>query len=115
MKDSFQISNFKLKTFINGFNFPSPSWENLPEGFPNLDKDGLTVQEGHLLDAIRLAYFANEGGWKVSLKRNSKIGLIGLICLIGLVGLISLISPNKSVNAATGQIESIIQSTMSAI
>lgn len=42
-----------LKSFVNNFNFPEPSWENLPTDFPYCDLNGLTVQEKHLYDAIK--------------------------------------------------------------
>lgn len=34
-----------LKQFIKNFNFSNPSWENLPEGFPKCDLEGLQSNE----------------------------------------------------------------------
>lgn len=108
------------KIFIKKFDFTNPDWSDLPETFPNLPKTGLTRQEEHLLDAIKLAHFANEGGWKASTGKAGRIGLISLIGLIVFIGLISLISSpegelTRTVQAAGVQADEIIQSTMSAI
>lgn len=40
-----------IKHYIKQFNFESPDWFDVPEDFPNLSKEGLTKEEGHLLDA----------------------------------------------------------------
>ncbi len=104
----------KVKIFIKNFYFPNPSWEDLPVGFPNLPKVGLTHEEGLLLDAIKLAY-VNEVGRKTLIRH------ISLICLISLIGLLSLIFLSgqdkftKPVSAATVKVDEVIQSTMSAI
>ena len=103
-----------LRAFIREFNFAEPSWENTPEEFPNCDTSGLSVSDRYLFDAIKIAYFVNEGGWKKSAVRT------GLICLIGLIGLISLISSNaeplaRTVSAASVKADEVIQSTVSAI
>ncbi len=45
-----------IKQFIKGYNFTNPSWDNLPNGFPNVSKVGLTKEEVHLLDAIKIAW-----------------------------------------------------------
>ena len=113
-KQTLNNSYMSYKSYINNFNFPDPDWEKLPDGFFSLSKKGLTKEEGHLFDAIKLAYFANEGGWKKSAAR------IGLICLIGLIALISLISTDteplaRTVSAATLRVDEVIQSTVSAI
>lgn len=111
---------YNIRKFISEFNFANPSWENLPPGFPVISKKGLTKEEGYLLDAIKFAYFTFEGGWRNSLKKSAKIGLISLIGIISLIGFITLIKPNserltKTVNAATIKIDEAIQSTMSAV
>lgn len=50
----YQILNTKeLKEFVNDFNFPDPSWDNLPVGFPYCDTNGLSLQEKHLFNAIK--------------------------------------------------------------
>lgn len=48
--------NNNLRQFIRSFNFPNPSWDNLPVGFPNISEEGLSKEEAHLLDAIKLAW-----------------------------------------------------------
>src|SRR3989344_6340637 len=102
-----------LRAFIREFNFAEPSWENTPEEFPNCDTSGLSVSDRYLFDAIKIAYFVNEGGWKKSAVRT------GLICLIGLIALISLMSKGDNlatpVNAATTKVNQVIESTMSAV
>ena len=45
-----------IKHFIKSYDFTSPSWDNLPSGFPNISEEGLTKEETHLLDAIKLAW-----------------------------------------------------------
>jgi hypothetical protein len=45
-----------LKHFIKSYDFTNPSWDNLPSGFPNVGEDGLTKEEIHLLDAIKMAW-----------------------------------------------------------
>ena len=43
-----------LKTFINNYDFTNPTWENLPVGFPNVSEKGLSKEETHLLEAIKM-------------------------------------------------------------
>jgi len=110
------------KRFIRNFYFPSPSWENLPVGFPNLSRDGLTYEETLLLDAIKLAY-VNEVGRKTFTSKAGQALLIGLIILTAVGGqalLIRLISSpkgefTKTVSAATLKVGEIVESTRSAI
>lgn len=45
-----------IKEFIKDYDFTNPTWENLPSGFPNLDQEGLTKEEVHLLEAIKMAW-----------------------------------------------------------
>ena len=114
---------YSVKRFIADFYFPNPDWEKLPLGFPDIPKTGLTREEGYLLDGIKLAYFATAGGWKKGLTV-PKHGQALLIVLIGLISLISFISIitqpggnefTRTVNAATVQMDDLVQSTMSAI
>lgn len=112
-------TTYQIKKFVNEFNFPDPDWDNLPIGFPRVPEENLTREECHLLDAIKLAYFA-EKGWKQSATRSARIGLICLIGLISLMGLIRLASHGQGsftqpVQAATLKVNEAIESTMSAI
>ncbi|MBN1168249.1 hypothetical protein JXA63_00005 [Candidatus Woesebacteria bacterium] len=59
----------ELKAFINSFNYPDPSWENLPNGFPNCDTRGLTPQEEGLFSGIQLIWYANHGGRQALYRR----------------------------------------------
>ncbi|OGM24057.1 hypothetical protein A2715_02670 [Candidatus Woesebacteria bacterium RIFCSPHIGHO2_01_FULL_39_32] len=108
------------KKFIRNFNFSNPNWENLPNGFPNLGKQGLTRQEGCLLDAIKLAWMTGELEGRKSLLLNTTrvFLLVSAIVVIGTLGLQLLRSPENTfttVNAATIKVDDVIQSTMSAI
>ncbi|KKQ84310.1 MAG: hypothetical protein UW51_C0009G0002 [Candidatus Amesbacteria bacterium GW2011_GWA1_44_24] len=113
--------SYKLSRFIANFNFANPDWDNLPNGFFYCKKDGLTKQEGHLLDAIVLAWYATQPeGRKFLSKKFTQTSSLLLISLISLIGLIRLISQNhsdfaKPVQAATTTVNQVIQSTMSAI
>lgn len=55
-----QITNNKyqteIKRFIRNHNFTNPDWTDLPGGFPNINEEGLSKEEAHLLDAIKLAW-----------------------------------------------------------
>ena len=53
------MNNKQTKDFINEFNFERPNWSVVPSGFSNVNKQGLTKEEGHLLEAIEMA-------WRVS-------------------------------------------------
>jgi len=114
----YQILNTsELKKFVREFNFPDPNWDSLPPNFPNIPMDDLSVEEKHLFEAIKLAWFANEGG-KILFFRKLKVILLVFISFIGLIGLIFSWSQEmitKPVQAATTQIDNVIQSTMSAI
>jgi hypothetical protein len=94
-----------IKSFILNFDFENPCWEKLPIGFPHLSKQGLTIEEGHLLDAIYLAWVNTEGRGHFY-KRSVKL----LLIVIATVFIISyggnLLKANggeyaKRVNAAT--------------
>lgn len=110
------------KQLITEFNFPNPDWNNLPSGFPRLDKAGLTRQEGHLLDGIKLAWIASEGRdvFYKSLARRTVVGIVILILAI-LVGKNLITATDKSlthtVSAKTvsQKVEEVIEATMSAV
>jgi hypothetical protein len=55
-----QKHNSKVKSFVRGFDFEKPEWGNTPEGFPIVDRKGLTKEEGHLLEAIEMAWFVSQ-------------------------------------------------------
>ncbi len=118
----YKIQNTKeLKQFVSEFNFPDPSWENLPSGFPEVSKKGLNREQSHLLDAIILAWTATNPTGKSQLFAQVRLGFISLFFLIGFISLITLIvmSPQemiiKPANAAGIKIDQAIESTMSAI
>ena len=48
--------NYKLKKFINNFNFENPRLDNLPEGFPYIDTSGLSRHEMGVLSAIKMVW-----------------------------------------------------------
>ena len=113
--------SYKTKIFIKNFNFPNPSWDNLPVGFPNLPKDGLTIQEGHLLDAIKLAWInSGSGGRKYYFLKTTRSALFVLSVLaVGTLIFNVLKNPENSytmnVYAAREIVSGVVQSTMSAI
>jgi hypothetical protein len=49
-------TNSTVKFFIEKFDFPNPSWKNLPIGFPSCDISALTPEEKHLYGAIIFAW-----------------------------------------------------------
>jgi hypothetical protein len=123
----------RTKQFIAEFNFPNPDWNNLPLGFPNINKSDLNKEERHLLDAIILAWIATQGRGKMyALKKSIKASFVS-IAIIGLLvlGKNYIQSPEwkftKQVSAATAsatlknvgtkayEINSMLESTMSAI
>ena len=55
------------KQFIQDFDFANPNFGDVPEGFPWLSKDGLTKQEGHLLDAITIAWILQQPSLPLSI------------------------------------------------
>jgi len=110
-----------LRKFITDFNFPNPDWTSLPEGFPNLDKSGLTKEESHLLDGIKLAWVVSEGR-ETLYKTTAKRAFVGIaIVVLVLLGGNFLTNPEKSltksVSAKTvGQsLEEFVEATMSAV
>jgi hypothetical protein len=76
----------KLKKFINTFNYPEPSWDKLPTGFPNCDTKGLTPYEQGLFSGITLIWYANHGGRPALYKRFAKsLALIFAMVASGLM------------------------------
>ncbi len=117
-----KIKTSELKKFIWEFNFPNPNWSNLPKGFPYIVKEGLTREEGHLLDAIVLAWSTSTKAGRKWLFFNSVKPTLSIMILIStLIGTLNLLSADSSrltkpVQATTYRIvDEIIQSTMSAI
>jgi uncharacterized membrane protein len=121
---------FKLKKFIKEFNFPDPNWSSLPEGFPYLNKKGLTTEEGHLLDAVELAWLTTGTGRSILYKKIARVSLATIaVIIIGIFAKTVLKNPEskylKSAKAATisatlkhngvNIIEDVVESTMSAI
>ena len=43
----------KLRQFIKEFDFNKPNWGNLPEGFPECDLEGLSLEEVAKFNAIK--------------------------------------------------------------
>lgn len=112
---------YTTKQFISEFNFAEPDWGSLPPNLPKIPKDGLTREESHLLDAIKLAYFATAGGWKKSAQKGARMGFAFIIGLISLIGSAILVTRSageqfaQPVQAATHTVNQVIESTMSAI
>ena len=101
------MSYTTYKSYIKNFDFANPEWDKLPRGFPNLEKIELTREEGHLLDAIKLAWLTTTStGRRYLCRKVTRTGTFLIICLISLMGLIRLITlPSekrliKPVNAA---------------
>lgn len=51
--------NKLLKQFIREFNFERPDWGEMSEGFPGVDRRGLSKEEKHLLEAIEMAWLTS--------------------------------------------------------
>ena len=120
-KQSLAAEGGKISQFIAKFNFPEPRWDNLPVGFPNLSKEGLTIQEGHLLDAIKLAWInSNNLGRKYYLQKTVQNALLVIsILVIGTLTIRVLKNLKNSytmnVYAAREIVSGVVQSTMSAV
>lgn len=75
-----------LKRFINTFNYPDPSWDKLPNDFPNCDTSGLTAHEEGLFSGISLIWYANYGGRPDLYKRFAKsMTLLMIIAVSGMI------------------------------
>ncbi len=116
-----RVEPLKVKRFIAGFDFPEPDWGNLPDGFPNLDKKGLSKEEGHLLDGIKLAWVTSEGR-ETLYKTTAKRAFVGMVIVILiLLGGNLLANPEnsitKSVSAKTvsESVGDFVEATMSAV
>ena len=121
-----QTSNIKhltsqTKRFIAEFNFPNPDWSNLPAGFLDLDKTGLTKEESHLLDGIKLAWIASKGRG-VFYKTVAKRAFVGIaIVVLVLLGGNLLANPEKSIaknvsaKTVSQTVEEFVEATMSAV
>ena len=115
-----KMSTSDLNKFVNEFDFPEPDWTTLPEGFPNLSKNGLSKEEGHLLDGIKLAWVTSEGRsvfFKSVAKRTSVVTAIVFVFLIGKSLLTSNQTITKTVSAKTvgEKVGEIVEATRSAI
>ena len=110
-----------LRAFVNEFNFPNPDWTSLPEGFPNIDKDGLTKEEGHILDGIKLAWITSEGQ-EALYKATAKRAFLGIaIVILVLLGSSLLVRPETSITTSVSaktvsqSFEEFVEATMSAV
>ena len=115
------MKKLSIKKFIKEFSFPEPDWTSLPEGFPKLNKTGLTRQEGHLLDGIKLAWVVSDGR-DYFIKTVARRAFVGAaIIILVLLGKTIVSSPDKnltrSVSAKTvGQtFGDFVEATMSAV
>lgn len=74
----------ELKQFIHSFNFPDPSWDNVPSNFPSVSKQDLSKAEKGMLTAIMLAWYI-ERGRNIVYKRFIKLGFtITFLIITGL-------------------------------
>lgn len=113
-----------LAEFIRDFNFPNPSWDRLPAGFPDCDGRGLSEkQDRHLFEAIKTAWIIEGGGRKTFYKtavRKAAFG-IAVVIVIVLLGKTITESPEKTITRSanaktiTQTVGEIIESTRSAI
>lgn len=109
-----------LKSFVNNWDFANPNWSFLPPNFPNIPKNGLSREEGHLLDGIKLAWMASEGRdylVKTVAKRVAVTAVIIFILVVGGSLIKNSRTGTKTVSAktVTQTIGGIIESTTSAI
>lgn len=115
------MMNYELREYINTFDFPEPDWSNLPVGFPSLDKTGLTKEEGHLLDGIRLAWLTSEGREVFYKTLARRTVVIVVLVFVVLFGRSVLISTNKSVTRTVSakvmgeRVGDFVEATMSAV
>ena len=117
----YRVSLLKVKGFVKEFDFPNPDWSSLPDGFPNLSKEGLTKQERHLLDGIKLTWVVSEGR-ETLYKTTAKRAFVGVVIVaLVLLGGSFLVRPEtsitKSVSAKTVSqtVEEFVEATMSAV
>ena len=111
----------KVKHFIARFDFPNPDWSTTPSGFPYMDKTGLTKQEGHLLDGIKLAWVVSDGGREHLYKSVARKALLGVTAIVLIFLTINLltkpVSLTKNVEAKTVRqaVGAVVEATMSAV
>lgn len=112
----------QTKRFIAEFNFPEPDWSTLPTGFPDLNKDGLTNEEEHLLDGIKLAWVTDEGRNVLyrSIARRAVVGISILIIsiLLGrslMTGTHGRVAKSVSAKTVSRSVEEFVEATMSAV
>ena len=129
-----KIGRSRVKNFVYSFDFENPDWGNLPVGFPDLPKYGLSKEETCVLEAIVLAWTTSAGRGFLY-RKTARLGFfVVAISFIGIFGFNFFRTPEyaqtKSVNAATISatlkqmnigndspidIEGIVESTMSAV
>ena len=111
----------KVKQFVAEFNFPYPDWSSLPAGFPNLNKRGLTKEEGHLLDGITLAWITSDGREVFYKTLARRTVVIVVLIFVVLFGRSVLTSTNKSVTRTVSakvmgeRVGDFVEATMSAV
>lgn len=110
----------KLMHFINNFSFPNPDWNVLPADFPNISKTGLTKEEGHLLDGIKLAWLSSKGKAyfiKITARRTFVVATIIFVLLAGRNIITGSHTTSKTVSAKTVSqvVGEAVQATMSAV
>jgi len=113
-------SQATLKEFVLNFDFENPQWDKLPPDFPNLDKSGLSTEEGHLLDGIKLAWLTGEGRetFYKSVTRKALVGVTTVILIVLISNLLTKpVSFTKSAQAKTltEAVGEVVEATMSAV
>ena len=120
----------EISVFIRKFNFSKPDWELVPDNILDLRKENISRYEGHLLDAVKLAWMASGKGKKFLYTKTLKTFLLAIsvffILSFGANAIKNLEGNHtKSINAATisatinkikqGDGMEIVESTMSAM
>lgn len=111
----------QTKHFINNFDFSDAWLEKLPADFNEISKIGLTRQEWHIMDAIKIAWMVSSKEGKRDLASSvAKVLTFVVILVFGLSGLVSIAGNSgfeftQTAQAAGVQIDEIIQSTVSAM
>ncbi len=112
---------YKTKAFIRSFNFSNPDWRKLSSSFPYLEENGLTREEKHLLDGIKLAWMATTNKGRKKFYQQIRLTVFTfLLIVLSAFTILNFTRKNqekiaKTVNAASIKAEDIIQSTVSAI
>ncbi len=76
-----------LKQYITTFDFEEPDFEAVPEGFPIVNRKGLTKEEEHLLEAIEMAWLASRPN-SFYLKKGFNTALGGFTLFAVLMGIV---------------------------